>query len=265
MDKLTQAQQAKNTIESFLKLFNEYADEIFGERRRDRLDNLRTKLQQLSPKVTGLVLEIVGNGAVSTGGTYGVASQAISHGALLLTALMGGHNETKYNFYEFKAPVTALLNTALGTIEAGIWPREEPNPILVIKDSGLRSRCLDLLRAPTAYDRVIREATTILEDRIRSKPSHATLARLIPQANDQVGENLVNKLFSPDNPVLVVSSERQKQASFHRIMLGVFSYLRNPYHHKLDPVTEWSWAWSTVGLIDRLLAEIEGCSVNERI
>ncbi|MCJ7515589.1 MAG: TIGR02391 family protein [Dehalococcoidia bacterium] len=262
MDELTQAEQAKNTLESFLKLFNEYADEVFGERKSDRLDNYRTKLQKLEPQVTGLVLEIVGDGIVSTGGSI---SQAISHKDLLLTALMGGNNEMKHNFYNANAPVTALLNKALGTIQAGIWPPKEPKPILTINDGELRSRCLDLLSAPTAYDRVIREATTILEDRIRRKPSHAILARLIPQANDQTGENLVNKLLSPENPVLVVSSERQKQAAFHRIMLGVFSYLRNPYHHTLDSLTEWSWAWSTVGLIDRLLAEIESCSVNERI
>lgn len=262
MDEITQEQQAKDTLECFLKLFDEYADEVFGGRKSDRLDDLRTKLQQLAPQVTRLLLEIVGDGEVITGG---FDQKTISHKTLLLTALMGGSNEQKHNFYSFKAPVTALLNQALGTIQAGIWPQKEPKPVLVIMDSGLRSRCLDLLRAQTAYDRVIREATTVLEDRIRSKPPHATLARLIPQANDQTGENLVNTLLSPDNPVLVVSSEKQKRVAFHRIMLGVFSYLRNPYHHKLDPLTEWSWAWSTIGLIDRLLVEIEGCSVNERI
>ena len=160
-----------------------------------------------------------------------------------------------------KAPVTMLLNGVLGTLEAGLWPPKEPTPVLVIKDAELRSRCSDLLRAPGNYDRVVREATTILEDHLRNKPPHDILAQLIPNAADQTGENLVNKLLSPDNPVLVISSDRHKKIAFYRIMLGVFSYLRNPYHHQLDASTKWSWAWSTVGFIDRLLTDIESCTV----
>lgn len=149
-------------------------------------------------------------------------------------------------------------------IEAGLWPQIETRPVLVIQDMELRNRCLDLLSAPTAYDRVTREATTILEDRIRMKLPHTLLARLIPQAADQTGDNLVNRLLSPRNPVIIVSSEKQKQVAFHQITSGVFSYLRNPYHNRLDPSTEWSWAWSTVGLMDRLLAEVDGSSISEQ-
>lgn len=261
MDEQALTEQTKDTLESFLDLFNKYAEEIFGERRRDHLDALRTKLQRLEPQVTKMLLGILGDRVVGVAG-FG-RSVTLSISDLLPTALMGGNNEEKHNFYDFKGPVTAILTRALGAIETGLWPPKEPTPILVIKDNELRNRCLDLLRASTAYDRVIREATTVLEDRIRKKPPHATLARLIPQAADQTGENLVNKLLSPDKPVLVISAEKQKRIAFHRIMLGVFSYLRNPYHHKLDPLTEWSWAWSTVGLVDRLLAEIDCCSVTE--
>lgn len=261
MDEQSTIQEAKDTLNSFLEVFNKYSEEIFGAHRSKHLDSLRTQLQKQEPQVTRLLLGILGDGVVGIAGF--ARSQTISHRDLLPTALMGGNNEEKHNFYDYKAPVTNLLNRALGTIDTGLWPPKEPTPVLVIRDDELRERCSDLLNSPGNYDRVIREATTILEDRIRRKPSHATLARLIPQATDQTGENLVNKLLSPDNPVLVVSNERQKQIAFHRIMLGVFSYLRNPYHHKLDPLTEWSWAWSTVGLIDRLLAEVESCSVAE--
>ena len=152
---------------------------------------------------------------------------------------------------------------ALGTIETGLWLPSEPTPVLVIKDVELRRRCSDLLRAPGAYDRVIREATTVLEDRIRNKPLHETLARLIPNAAEQTGEKLVNRLFSPGDPVLVISSERHEQVAFHRILLGIVSYLRNPSHHRLDASTEWSWAWCIVGFIDRLLYDIESCTVNQ--
>ena len=243
-------------MESFLDSFNEYSKEVFGDHRRERLDDLRIQLQRQELQVTKCILEVIGDGVIGHG-----HSGRVSHQDLLPSALMGGNNEMPHNFRDYDAAVTMLLNKALGTLEVGLWPPKEPTPVIVIKDAELRTRCSDLLRAPSNYDRVVREAITILEDRIRNKPPHEILARLIPNANDQIGENLVNKLLSPDNPVLVISSDKHKRIVFHRIMLGIFSYLRNPYHHQLDASTEWSWAWSTVGFIDRLLADIESCTV----
>ena len=147
-------------------------------------------------------------------------------------------------------------------MEAGLWKPKDPEPVLIIGDTELRSRCADLLSSPGRYDRVIREATTVLEDRIRSKCPRERLAILIPNEADRTGENLVNQVFNVDHPVLIVSQEKGKRLAFHRILLGVFAYLRNPYHHTIDANTEWSWAWSTVGFIDRLLADIEGCSIS---
>jgi len=193
-------------------------------------------------------------------GSFGVR-HTLSRRDLLSTALLGGNNELTHNFYAFEAMVTSTLNRAIGALEAGLWPPTEPAPVLVIKDDELRQRCSDLLSAPGNYDRVIREATTILESRMRNKCPYDVLSSLIPQSADQSGENLVNKLFSPDDPVLSISSDRYKRIAFHRIMLGVISYLRNPYHHSLDPNTEWSWAWSIVGFIDRLVCDIESCVV----
>ena len=60
-----------------------------------------------------------------------------------------------------------------------------PTPVLMIKDDELRTRTSDLLFAPGHYDRVLREATTILEDRIRRKVPFEDLAKLIPNAADQ--------------------------------------------------------------------------------
>lgn len=256
-----QIQSITETLSLFLKQFNQYSDEIFGQHRRGRLDQLRTKLQQKEPIVTDLLIQILGEGQVVISSV--AHSQAISHRSLLPTALLGGNNELTHNFYGYKGPVNNLLNRALGTIEAGLWPPKEPSPVLIIRDDELRTRCSDLLRAPGAYDRVIREVTTILEDRIRSKPSHETLTRLIPNSADQIGENLVNKLLNPDQPVLLISDDKSKRVAFHKVLIGVFSYLRNPYHHQIDPNTEWSWAWSSVGFIDNLLAAIDDCTVVE--
>jgi len=256
-DEQLPARHYQETLESFRHLFNEYAEEVFGDHRRERLDELRTKLQRLEPQITSILLEVLGEG------TFGMGpSQTLSRGDLLPSALMGGNNEIRHNFRDFMAGVTSCLERALGTLEAGLWPPSEPTPVLTIRDSELQSRCADLLGAPGNYDRVIREATVVFEDRIRNKVPHETLARLIPYAVDQAGENLVNQLFSPNQPVLIISSDRSRRIAFHRMLLGIVSYLRNPYHHQLDPSTEWSWAWSTVGLIDRVLADVGSCSVS---
>lgn len=258
--RLASSEEISKTLTSFLETFTEYSDEIFGEHQQDILDDLRIKLQRQAPSVTQLLLDIVGD--IITIGSFAYRRN-IPLRDLLPSALMGGDNESAHYFHDCKAPILSVLNQALGTIDAGLWPPKEPRPILIINDDELRNRCSDLLAAPGAFDRVIREATTILENRIRSKPSHETLSKLIPNSTDQTGENLVNKLLNPEKPVLVISSDKGKRVAFYKILTGVFSYLRNPYHHQIDPDTEWSWAWSTVGFIDRLLSDVDSCSVEK--
>jgi len=259
MDGQANAEQVKVVLESFRDKFKEYGEEVCGDHRRDRLDELRSGLQQQAPQVTEYILDILGDCTLAFG-PFGVRYE-VTRRALLSTALLGGNNELPHNFRDFSAAVLSDLNQALGAIEAGLWPPKEPMPVLVIKDGELRKRCSDLLRSPNNYDRVIREATTILEDRMRNKCPHEILSSLIPNSNDQIGENLVNKLFPPDHSVLSISSDKHKRIAFYKILLGTFAYLRHPYHHRLDPNTEWSWAWSAVGFIDRLLADIDSCVV----
>ena len=148
-----------------------------------------------------------------------------------------------------------------GAIDAGLWPPQRPPPTLVIHDDQLRGRCADLLAAPGAYDRVIQEATRVLEDRIRSRVPHDTLSKLLPNSGDQIGDRLINRVFSVDDPALSVSDDRVRRIAIRNMLIGVVSYLRNPSHHSIDDQTEWSWAWSTVGLIDRLLTDIDGCDI----
>ncbi len=261
MNEQLNLREIKDSLKSFLDTFNAYSDEIFGESRRDHLDDLRTKLQRQEPLITKHILDIIED-RIFRLGSFGY-SQTVSLRDLLPSALMGGNNELPHNFYDYKAPVTSVLTRALGMIESGLWPSKEPKPILIIRDEEMKDRCSDLLSAPGAYDRVIREATTVLEDRIRNKPSYETLSRLIPNSADQRGENLVNKLFNPDNPILVISSEKDQRVAFYKVLVGIFSYLRNPYHHHIDSTTEWSWAWSSVGFIDNLLDAIGKCTINQ--
>jgi len=148
--------------------------------------------------------------------------------------------------------IVSLVNTMLEDVgEFG-----STTPVLMIKDYELRTRTSDLLSAPGHYDRVLREATTILEHRIRSKVPFEDLAKLIPNSADQTGDALVNKLFNAQEPV-VVCGGRQQQTGVFRILGGVLAYLRNPSHHSIDDDTAWSWAWSVVGLVDQLLDVID--------
>lgn len=250
--------EIRELLQSFLSDFENYAGEVFGEHRQDLLDDLRVKLQFKEPRITA-ILEEGFSGKVFGFGYKG----SVSLSDLLSSALLGGNNEMTHNFHDYNAVATSLLRRALGKIEDGLWPQQETKPILIINDAVLRERCFDLLEAPGKYDRVVREATIVLEDRIRMKPPHEVLSRLIPNSSNQSGRTLIDKLFQPDSPILSISSDRAERVKFREILIGVISYLRNPYHHHLDDSTEWSWAWSTVGFIDVLLNEVDNCIVAE--
>ncbi len=108
----------------------------------------------------------------------GSISSSTKH--LLSTALCEGQH------LHWDDSVKAAIHKAIGTIESGLWPPASPRPVLVIDDSELRLRCGDLLAAPGKYDRVLRESTTVLEDRIKAKVGYETLARVIPATRDLV-------------------------------------------------------------------------------
>ncbi|MFC1893820.1 TIGR02391 family protein [Chloroflexota bacterium] len=245
-------------LQQYLGLFSQYSAEIFGSRERVKLDEIRGQLQRMEPRVTDYLLQINGDGVIALG-SFGVR-RSLRYRDLMGTATMGGNNELPHNFADFHNCVESVINGALGRIDAGLWPPKTREPILTINDPELEQRCLDLLQAPGKFDRVVREATLILEDRLRNTISLERLTVLIPESAKQTGEHLVNILLSPKTPVMSISTNQQERAAFHRIMLGVFSYLRNPFHHQIDDAIDWSWSWSIVGFIDHLLHELQNCT-----
>lgn len=259
MHKKDNPKQVVAELEAFLEDFKQYGKEVYSKEKTENFEGLGSRLRRSAPRITDIILKIVGDGTFQLG-----YSGYTSYKDLMSVAVMGGNNALPHNFRDFEAPVFSILEKTIGTIESGLWPPKTPTPVLIVHDPELRQRCADLLSAPGNYDRAIREATTILEDRIRGKLPHTLLSRLIPHSTDQMGENLVNKLFSPDEPILSVSDDKKKRIAFHKILMGIFSYLRNEYHHKIDDRTQWSWAWSTVGFIDRLLVEIDSCTLREK-
>lgn len=248
------APDMKKALEEYLELFREYHSAVFSGPPSKKSGELQSHLRRNEPKIKGIIIEVLGNSTLER--TLMGRRSTISANDLITTALM-----TIENLRDFHQPVITSLERAIGTLEAGLWTPMPAEPALVILDDDLRNRCLPLLEAGQNYDTVIREATTILEDRIRSRPPHSVLTREIPHSADQSGDTLINKLCNPEDPVLSVSSDRNRRIAFRNMLIGVTSYLRNPYHHALDPSTERSWAWSTVGLIDRLLKEIGDCTV----
>lgn len=244
MNKMT-LEGYKSHLESFLKDYGEFKSSGYYS----KTEQLRTRLQRAIPLVSQIV------DAVHGGHSLNIESKTITFRQALAYSLTGNIPDEHQKFLESNIELT--LNEAIGNIVNGTIPTREIQPVLPIMNEDLRKRCMDLLNAPGSFDRVIREATVVLEHRLRAKISHERLSEVIPSSAEQIGESLANKLLSPSNPVIVVSEDKLERVAFLKMIQGVFAYLRNSSHHSLDDKTKWSLAWSVVGLIDSLLIELD--------
>jgi hypothetical protein len=128
----------------------------------------------------------------------------------------------------------------------------------LLQDEQLRARCKDLLRARGHFDRVFREATTVLDDRLKKKSG-------IKHMNPA---DLVGKVINPDpqKAVLVVSSDRAEQEGFHAVCKGVMLGFRNIAHHALSDKISREDALKFGGFVDMILGIIEQANIHpERI
>jgi uncharacterized protein (TIGR02391 family) len=114
-----------------------------------------------------------------------------------------------------------------------------------IKDDELRDRCADILTAVSHFDRVINQATLVLEDRIRTKSGVTGLA----------GVALVNKAITSDHTktVLRLSPETDVHEGLSHIFRGLFLAYRNPTHHHVISHISREDALKVCGYIDHLL------------
>lgn len=94
-----------------------------------------------------------------------------------------------------------------------------------IVDKELRERCSDLLSAKSNFDRVINQATLVLEDRIRRKA----------MLNDLQGIQLINKALNSklDESILKLSNNPQIHEGISQICRGIVLAFRNPTHHTI--------------------------------
>lgn len=118
----------------------------------------------------------------------------------------------------------------------------------LIQDGELRSRCKDLLEAKGKFDRVIREATTVLDHRIKKA---GNLKNINPV--DAVG-----KVLNPDpnKAILKISGERSLQEGFFSICKGLMLAFRDPTHHEISDNFSREDALKFCGLVDMVLGMI---------
>jgi uncharacterized protein (TIGR02391 family) len=128
----------------------------------------------------------------------------------------------------------------------------------LLQDSELRDRCRDLLLARRHYDRVVREATTVLDDRLKKVSG---ISGMNPGA-------LVGKALAPDpsRAVIVISAEKDEQEGIFSICKGVMQAFRNRAHHTLSSAFTQADALKFCGFIDTILAVVgKGAVHPERI
>jgi uncharacterized protein (TIGR02391 family) len=122
----------------------------------------------------------------------------------------------------------------------------------LIADDELRRRCEDLLTASTHYDRVIREACVILENRVR---------KAIGAGKSLYGVSLMERAFGKSG-LLKLSDEEQEQVGAMQIYRGVMAFFRNAAGHNLIDSYDQEDALRFVVLVDLLLKTLSEASVN---
>ncbi|HEX9791835.1 MAG TPA: TIGR02391 family protein [Kiloniellales bacterium] len=123
-----------------------------------------------------------------------------------------------------------------------------------ISDSELRDRCSDLLTAQGKFDRVINQATQVLEDRIRTKSG---------DQRSKAGVSLINAVLKsdPSETILKVSDDGGEQEGFTNICRGIMQGFRNQTHHRLSDNFSREDALKFCGFVDNLLQIIEKAEV----
>jgi uncharacterized protein (TIGR02391 family) len=121
----------------------------------------------------------------------------------------------------------------------------------LIRDDELRARCSDILSAGGQYDRVIREACVILEDRVRKAAGFG---------KDKMGTGLMQSAFSTKGGPLQLSDHEQEQVGYMQIYAGIMAAFRNAAgHNVVDSYTQED-ALRFVSMIDLLLEMVSRAS-----
>lgn len=121
-----------------------------------------------------------------------------------------------------------------------------------IEDIELQKRCGDILvEATGAFDRVINQATQILEDRIKKKAGL--------EKETLIGLPLVSKAIHSklENTILKFNDSPDIQEQYSALFKGIIGVYRNSTHHGLDYDCSREDALKFCAYIDTLLKEVE--------
>lgn len=228
---------------------------------RQRLDrNLLDKMAERSGKSLKYLREQISRRA-SRQGITSAAAQLIwaqSMGIGIGNALNRAPSEVRQEVRD-AGTSTAGVSARVRKQQSTASPKRKVDPITsatirtLLRDDQLRERCSDLLSAKQHFDRVIREATTVLDDRLKKKTG---ITNMNP-------DNLVGKALNPDpsKAVIEVSAEGAEQRGFHSICLGIMLAFRNRAHHSLSDKFTREDALNFCGFVDVVLGVIEQAKV----
>ena len=113
-----------------------------------------------------------------------------------------------------------------------------------IKDSELRERCFDVLTARSNFDRVINQATLVLEHRIRE----------LAGSENGHGIQLINQALRDGK--LTVSVRQGEQEAFGNLLRGLMGFYRNSSHHRILPEVGRDEALRVLLFIDSVLWQL---------
>ena len=119
-----------------------------------------------------------------------------------------------------------------------------------IKDKELKERCADLLSATSNFDRVINQATLVLENRIRTRAGRPA---------SEVGGKLVSAAITsdPTKSILKLSDDANEQEGIAHICRGIVLAYRNPTHHRVVEGITRERALKICAFVDELLMLID--------
>ncbi len=153
------------------------------------------------------------------------------------------------------------VNELIGYLEHGMSLKNEVVEIgtlyNAIEDSQLRDRCSDILSARGNFDRVINQATQVLEDRLRRKAG---------SDRNTVGVKLVSEALGgdPSTARLAISPHCDEQEGITHILRGIMVGFRNPTHHQLGSTITREQALKVCCFIDFLLGVLDAAAVTNR-
>ncbi|MCH8801238.1 MAG: hypothetical protein IH963_10050 [Chloroflexi bacterium] len=145
---------------------------------------------------------------------------------------VAGTNSHKLN--PNRKPTLAMLTTHEGL--------EITEFVETLHDAGLRSRCESMLINTGSPDTLIREAVTVLEDRLRQSVEGKVDRRDLPA-----------KVLHPDSGTKKnIFPDAALQLDFFHLVRGVLGHYGTPAHHGLQEIGQQT-ATRVVGMIDEIL------------